>query len=446
MNTKTMTEGAPYKHILKFSIPVFLGALLQQLYNTVDTIVVGRFAGEMALAAVGTTGSITFLFLSIATGFSSGNGVLVAQNYGAKNDKGVKDTASTGISFLLSLGIILTIVGLLTSRAMYKYLVSVPDSLLDMTLTYFNIYALGLFFQYGYNIIAAILRSIGDSTATLYFLLISSVLNVILDVIFVANFNLGVAGAAIATDISQAISLIAAYIYMTKKYSIFRFKLSDYKFDKEIIKNTTIIGFPISLQLIVVSFGLTFIQKAVNEFGEIMTATFTVGQRIETYIGLPCNALQTTMATYTGQNIGAGKIDRVKLGAKQTIIISLIMTILISILLWFSSDKIVAIFGLGVDSTIYAVEFIRTVSIINIVLSTYIPLFGVFQGAGESGLPMIVACGALGMRVLVTYLFRYSSFLGYRIIWWNGIFGYGMGFLITWSFYLSGWWKKKLNI
>lgn len=440
--TKTMTEGAPWKHILKFSLPVLAGSLLQQLYNTVDTIIVGKFSGQDALSAVGTTGSFTFLFLAIAIGFSSGNGVVVAQHYGAKNEKRVRENAATGILFLIVLGLMSAVIGMIVATPAFTYLLDVDRSIVGLTLIYFRWYCVGLVFQFGYNIFSSILRAVGDSAATLYFLLISSVLNIGLDVLFVAVFKWGVAGAAVATDISQLASFIAAYYYMTKKYPVFRFKLRDYKWDIERIKSTVRIGFPISLQLIIVSFGLTFIQRAVNGFGKVMTASFTVGQRIEMYLNLPCNALQTTLATYTGQNIGAGKKDRIRTGVRQAMVISLVMTLCISAAVSIFADKLILLFGLDQEAAAYCLAHLRAVAMINIVLSMYIPLFGVFQGTGHSGIPTVVATCALGIRVIVTYLFRYSDIFGYTIIWWNGIFGFGLGFMITWSYYLSGKWKN----
>ena len=440
-----MTKGTPWVHILKFSMPVLLGLLLQQLYNTVDAIVVGRFAGEASLSAVGTTGSFSYLFLAIATGFAAGCGVIIAQYFGAENEKQVKESAGTGIFFLMILGIVTSALSIIISRPAYVHLIHVPNDFLELTLVYFRIYSLGLVFQFGYNIFSSVLRAIGDSAATLYFLLISSVINIVLDIIFVAVFSWGVAGAAVATVISQAASFIAAYFYMIKKYPIFRFTLSDYKWNTKIILKTIKIGLPMTLQLAVISIGLTLIQRAVNEFGQVMTASFTVGQRMEMYLNLPCNAFQTTLATYTGQNIGAGRIDRVKQGAKQTVLISLLITVMISIIVWSLADNIIELFGLGPEAAGYCLEHIRAVALINIVLSVYVPIFGLFQGAGYSILPMIVAACALFVRVSVTYLFRYSPFLGHTIVWWNGIFGFGIGFMITWTFYLSGLWSRNKN-
>ena len=442
-NTRSMTEGKPWVHIISFSLPVLLGSLLQQLYNTVDTIIVGNFASEEALSAVGTTGTLSFLFLAVAMGFSSGNGVSVAQFFGAKDYDKVKSVAATGVLFLMTLGLVSAVLGIALSYPAFKYFVDVPSEILDQTLLYFRIYAVGLIFQYGYNIFSSILRGVGDSKATLYFLLISSVLNIGLDLLFVAVFNWGVAGAAIATDISQAVSLIAAYIYMEKKYSFFRFSARDFTFNADNMRITVKIGFPISLQLIVVSFGLTVIQRAVNSFGQVMTATFTVGQRMEMYMNLPCNAMQTTLATYTGQNVGAGKMDRVRQGARQTVFISLIFTLIISALLWIFSKNIISLFGLGQQSALYCASYLKTIAFINIILACYVPLFGLYQGCGHSVFPMIVAFSALTTRVFVTYLLKDSTFIGYRIIWWNGMFGFSVGFIITWAYYFSRKWLKR---
>ena len=177
--------------------------------------------------------------------------------------------------------------------------------------TYFKTYAAGLIFQFGYNIVAAILRGIGDSKATLYFLLVAGIINVVLDILFVYNLRMGVAGAAIATDIAQAVSCIVGVIYMMRKYPLFRWKLNEFTLERRLAKLTLKVGFPMALQQFIVSFGFVFIQRAVNGCGEAMTGSFTVAQKVETYMTLPASALMTTQGTYTGQNIGAGRIDRV---------------------------------------------------------------------------------------------------------------------------------------
>ncbi|MBQ9268904.1 MAG: MATE family efflux transporter [Oscillospiraceae bacterium] len=366
MYHKAMTEGAPWKLILRFVLPVLAGALLQQLYNTVDAIVVGNFSGEAALSAVGTTGSLTFMFLAVAMGLSAGNGVIVAQFYGAGDQKQVRNNAAAGILFLMLLGVGASLLGILVARPAFVYLVNVQESYLELTLIYFRIYAIGLVFQFGYNIFASVLRAVGDSAATLYFLLITSVLNIVLDLIFVAWFHWGVAGAAAATVISQVVSFLAAYLYMTRKYPVFRFTFRDYRWDGKMIATTVRVGFPITLQMVVASMGMTLIQRAVNGFGQAMTASFTVGQRIEMYLNLPCSSFQTALATYTGQNIGARKLERVRIGVRQTMLITLLMAAMISGVVWVLADQIIILFGLSDQAAEYCLQHLRAVAIVNL--------------------------------------------------------------------------------
>ena len=403
---------------------------------------VGNFSGEAALSAVGTTGSLAFMFLAVAMGLSAGNGVIVAQFYGAGDQKEVRNNAAAGILFLMVLGVVASLVGILVARPAFVYIVNVQESYLELTLQYFRIYAIGLVFQFGYNIFASVLRAVGDSAATLYFLLITSILNIVLDLVFVAWFHWGVAGAAAATVISQVVSFLAAYFYMTRKYPVFRFTFRDYRWDGKMIAATVRVGFPITLQMVVASMGMTLIQRAVNGFGQAMTASFTVGQRIEMYLNLPCTSFQTALATYTGQNIGARKPERVRTGVRQTMLITLLMAVVISGAVWILADQIIILFGLSDQAAEYCLQHLRAVAVFNIILNSYFPLFGVFQGANHSGVPAVVATGALGTRVLVTYLFRNGPLFGYRIIWWNGLFGFGVGFLIAWGYYLSGRWKQ----
>lgn len=441
-----MVEGAPWKHILRFAVPVLLGALLQQLYTTADAVIVGNYAGQAALAAVGTTETFDFFLLTLSIGFSAGSGVVVAQYFGAGDKERMRAHASTGILLLLGMGIVSSFLGITVSRAAFIHLVAVPEDILEMTLLYFRIYAVALFFQYGYNICAALLRAVGDSAATLYFLIIASVINIALDILFIAYFHWGVAGAAVATALAELGSFAAAYIYMMRKYPLFRFRLSEYTWNTAMAKKMLTVGFPIALQMIIVSLGLTFIQRAANGFGQVMTASFAVGTRAEMYMNFPAHAFQTTLATYTGQNIGAGRMDRVRSGAVQALLMSLGVTLLISGFVYYYADTIPELFGLGDQAEAYCHDHLQTIAFVNIILSAYVPLFGLFQGTNHTGIPTLVATGALSVRVLVTYIFRFSVYFGHAIIWTNGLFGFGMGFLITWSYYLSGRWQKNASL
>ncbi|MDE6016407.1 MAG: MATE family efflux transporter [Acetatifactor sp.] len=442
---KSLTNGTPWKGILSFMFPVFMGLLLQQFYNTADTIIVGNFAGETSLAAVGACGVLTLVFLALANGFSAGACVLIAQLFGAGKEQEMRKQALSSLLVMIGMGIVATAVGVFISRFALKYVLATPESLLSMADTYFKIYAMGLLFQFGYNIIAAILRGIGDSKATLYFLLVASVINIVLDIVLVYNFRMGVVGAAVATDIAQAVSCAAGFIYMIKKYPLFRFRWKELTFEWSLAKQTLKTGFPMALQQLIVSFGFIFIQRAVNSYGEAMTASFSVAQKIETYMTLPANALMTTQSTYTGQNIGAGQLDRVMIGAKHTVIISEIISICILSVIFVFAKPIVAAFGLGAIAADYCVSHVRCVAICLIPFASYFPLLGLFQGANNALYSTFVATSALAVRVISTYTLQEIPTISYRMIWWNALFGWGLGCIITWVHFYKGKWKPHIS-
>ena len=436
----------PWKKILSFMFPVFMGLLLQQLYNTVDTIIVGNFAGEDPLAAVGACGVPVMAFLALANGFSAGVCVLISQLFGAGETEKMRRQASTSILLMLGMGIIATFVGIFTSGFALKHILDTPEELLEMSIEYFKIYAVGMIFQFGYNIIAAVLRGIGDSKATLYFLFIASVINIVLDILFVCNMNMGVAGAALATDIAQAVSCAAGFVYMMLKYPFFRWKLKEWTFEPNLAVFALKKGFPMALQQLIVSVGFTFIQRAVNSYGEAMTASFTVAQKIETYMTLPASALMTTQGTYTGQNIGADKLDRVITGAKHTVVISEVISVCILTIAFVFAEPIVTAFGLGEEAVGYCTAHVRCVAFCLIPFAAYFPLLGLFQGANDALYATLVASSALAIRVLSTYTLQTIPAIGCRMIWWNALFGWGLGFIITWTHFLRGKWKWKIYL
>ena len=346
---------------------------------------------------------------------------------------------------MMYMGILATAAGILISRFALEHILATPEGLLKMADTYFKIYAAGLIFQFGYNIVAAILRGIGDSKATLYFLLVASVVNIALDILFVYGMNMGVAGAAIATDIAQALSFIVGIIYMMRKYPVFRWKRNEFTFEWHLARQTLKAGFPMALQQFIVSFGFVFIQRAVNSYGEAMTASFSVAQKLEAYMTLPASALMTTQGTYTGQNIGAGRIDRVKTGAKQTTLISEIITMCILSVVFIFARPMVSAFGLGQEAIDYCTAHVRFVALCLPVFASYFPLLGLFQGANNGLFSTLVATGALTVRVASTYLLQGLPGFGYHMIWWNTLIGWGFGFMLAWTHYLRGKWKKDMG-
>lgn len=443
MTRATLLEGTPWKNILGFMFPVFMGLLLQQLYNTVDTIVVGNFAGEAPLASVGASGVLTMVFLALANGFSSGASVLIAQHFGAGEEKQMRRQASSALLVMLAMGVVASVAGILISRFSLRYILATPESLLSMADTYFKIYAAGLIFQFGYNIVAAILRGVGDSKATLYFLLIASAINVLLDIVFVYNFRMGVAGAAIATDIAQPGSFVAAVWYMMKKYPLFRWKLREFTFERPLAMRALKTDFPMALQQLMVSVGFMFLQRAVNSYGEAMTASFSVAQKVETYMGLPANALMTTQATYTAQNIGADRMDRVQAGARQTVIISEAISICILTVVFIFARPIVTAFGLGPEAIEYCTSHVRCVALCLILFASYFPFLGLFQGANDALYSTFVATSALAIRVVSTYILQVIPAISYHMIWWNTLFGWGLECILTWTHFLRGKWRMK---
>ena len=443
MKNNSMTQGTPWKGILSFMIPVFLGILLQQLYNTVDTIIVGNFAVEAPLAAVGACGVLTMAFLALANGFSAGACVLIAQLFGADKEADMRGQASSSLLLMLAMGIVATVFGIAISHFALKHILATPESLIPIANAYFKAYAAGFLFQFGYNIAAAILRGIGDSKATLYFLLVASAINVVLDIIFVYNMNMGVVGAAIATDIAQGISFVVAMLYMMRKYPLFRWRAREFTFEMQLAVRSLKAGFPMALQQFIVSFGFVFIQRAVNSYGEAMTASFSVAQKIETYMTLPASALMTTQGTYTGQNIGAGRIDRVIVGAKQTVWMSDLISVCILLAVYIFAKPIVTMFGLGPEAIGYCTAHVRCVAICLILFASYFPILGLFQGANDALFSTLVATSALTIRVVSTYLLQRIPAISYRMIWWNMLFGWGLGCAITWIHFLRGKWKRK---
>lgn len=446
MAKETLLTGKPWRGILSFMFPVFAGLLLQQFYNTADTIIVGNFSSETALAAVGACGVLTMAFLALANGFSAGACVLIAQLFGAGETDKMRRQASSALLVMIGMGIVATVAGVLISRFALRYILATPESLLPMADTYFKIYALGLVFQFGYNIIAAILRGIGDSRATLYFLLIASIINVVLDILFVYNFNMGVAGAAVATDIAQIASCVAAFAYMMKKYPLFRWRWKEFTFEWKLAELTLQRGFPMALQQLIVSVGFVFIQRAVNSYGEAMTASYSVAQKVETYMTLPASALMTTQSTYTAQNIGAGRPDRVITGAKHTVVISEIISICILAAVFIFVTPIVTAFGLGPEAAGYCTAHVRCVALCLIPFASYFPLLGLFQGADDALYSTFVATSALTIRAVSTYALQGIPAFGYHMIWWNTLFGWGLGCILAWVHFLRGKWITVKNI
>ena len=438
-----MTVGKEWKKILLFTLPIIAGNLLQQMYNFIDSILVGRFVSSTALAAVGTSMPLTFLFFAMAMGISVGVGVVVAQYFGAKKYDKLSPAIDTSLILLGACGLTLTIVGWFAAPFMLENLLSVRGPALPLAIQYFRIFSLGFFFQFTYNGIAAVLRGVGDSKATLYFLLISTILSTILTVLFVAVLQWGVVGAASSTVIAQAVCSIVSYIYLRKR---FPYDKSAVHFDREIAATMIKLGLPVAIQLVLVSFGNVLMQRLVNGFEADLPgfmAAFTAATRLDMFIFVPIMGFQSGLASFSGQNIGANKLDRVKRGFHVTLVMSVAFTVVLSVLFFLFAAQFLSFFGLESSELQPGVEMVRFLSMFFWLFSSYMSLGGLLQGAGDTIMQSAATLMALVVRVMTAYVFVHFGWLGYSAAWTTNPIGWAAAAIIVYIRYFTGGWKKR---
>lgn len=442
MNNEYMLKQKPWKSILKFALPLMAANTLQQLYNTVDTLVVGNFDSQSSLAAVGSCSYLVMLFLTLAIGLSTGSGILISQSYGANDTNKMKRVFGTSITFLTMLGLLMSIVTWFIGPYILKYVIKVPNSIYSLSVLYLRSYAIGLVFQYGYNAIAASLRALGDSQSSLYFLLITSICNIVLDLVFVIIFNWSIIGVGLATTISQCISMIIAYIYMAKKYPMFKYEKNMYHNDKSIIKSIIDLGVPMAFAQMVSSLGFMLLQRVVNSYGEMMAASYTVACRLEIYMLVPNIAISQAIATYTGQNYGAKKFNRIKQGIMQSNFILIAIDLIIGILVFMFTYQLIGLFNLNGQSIIYCATHLRIVAADFILNGLRGTVLGAFQGVGKSKLSMY--CSATEIICRVIFAYALSSVLGPGAVWWPEVIAFTVSMIMAYVMYYSNYWQKDL--
>ena len=441
--TKDLTRGTPWKLIVQFALPIMAGNLLQQLYNTADTIIVGNFNGQQALSAVGSCASLTALFTALAIGFSIGAGVLISQYFGASREQALRQYAATAIVLMLAMGLLMSLIGVCSAGFLLARALGTPEALLPLTLLYFRIYAAGLVFQFGYNIAAALLRALGDSKATLYFLLVSSVLNVVLDLVFVAGLGMGVAGAAIATVISQIASCGIGFAYMHRRYALLRFSLRELRMDLKTAGRILQVGAPMAIQQSIVSCGFLFLQRLVNYYGESMIASYTVASRMENILMIPIIGIQNTMATFAGQNMGARRPDRVSKGLGQGVLVSLGMTLILCLAQIAGIPLIIRAFQLDAGAAAICRLHLFSSAVAIPIFAVYFPANGMCQGVGEGFHATFYALLALGLRVVFAYALHKTSLFGYTAIWWSQAMSWTITLVVCYVHFFRGKWKDK---
>ena len=400
--TKDMTKGSPFKLILGFAFPMLLGMLFQQFYNLVDTMIVGKTLGVSALAGVGATGSINFMIIGFCMGICNGFAIPVAQQFGAGKYSELRKYVFNGYICSAVFAVVMTALSVVFCAPILR-LLNTPDDIFMHAYNYIVIIFAGIPTVFLYNIVSGIIRSLGDSKTPVYFLVLSSVINIVLDFILIIYAKMGVAGAGIATVISQLVSGVGCTIYMYKKFDILKANRQENVVRKRYVVNLCYIGVPMGLQYSITAIGSTILQAAVNGLGSSYVAAMTAGSKMFNFTCCPFDALGSTMATYGGQNVGAGKIDRLGKGIRAAMIIGAVYSVVALVVLFFTTDYIALLF---VDAA--EVEIIRLTR--RFILASalfYIPLTGVnvyrfcIQGMGYSVFAILAGVFEMLARTLV---------------------------------------------
>lgn len=410
--TKEMTAGKPYRLILSFAVPMILGNIFQQLYNMVDTVIVGKYVGVNALAGVGSTGAINFLVIGFALGVCSGFSIMIAQRFGAGDYSEMRKYISHSIYLCIVVAAILTTGTMLLTKPILT-LMNTPEEIYDYAYRYIIIIFAGISATMFYNILSSILRALGDSRTPLIFLVVSSVLNVGLDLLCIIAFDMGVAGAGAATVISQGVSAVLCLIYMRKNYDILRFEKGELKFELQKAVRLVSVGIPMALQFSITAIGSIILQSAVNSLGTSAVASVTAASKIQMVAVGPMESLGITMATYCGQNRGAGKYTRIRVGIRQSLIMSMIYCVVSALAVSFLGGAMTVLFVSSEQTSPEALNEIIALSVKYLRLNAvFYPVLGVLfilrnalQGMGYSILPMMAGVSELVARTLVVFVF-----------------------------------------
>ena len=411
---KDMTSGKPIKLIWNFTIPLLIGNLFQQLYNMADTFIVGRTIGVHALASVGSTGSIIFLILGFANGLTAGLAIPLAQRYGAKNYSGVKRSFYVSILISAVVAILLTILSMVFCRQILE-IMQTPVEIIDGAYDYLMVIFAGIFSSMAFNLLSNIFRSIGDAKTPLYFLVIACIMNIILDVVFIAGFGMGVEGAGYATVLSQIFSALACIIYIWKKIPILRLNSKDFVAESSDVREHVRISFPMAFQSSIIAIGAIIIQITLNQLGATAVAAYTAAQKIDQVAILPMMSFGVTMATFVAQNYGAKKYDRIWRGVRDCIKLSLTFAISVGIILnLFSPIFIRAFVGVGHEEVVElgAIYFITNGTMYSLLSLLFIYRY-TLQGVGKTFTPTVAGIMELCMRafaaVVLSNLYGYTG-------------------------------------
>jgi len=442
-NTMDMTEGKSLPLILAFALPMLLGNIFQQLYNLADSVIVGKLVGADALAAIGATSSITFFFFALCNGIGSAGGIIASQLYGGKNYKMVKKCISNTAYIMIIFPAIVGTVAFITSKPLLEFL-DTPKNVLPDSLAYVHIMCVGIIFVSLYNFISSMLRAFGDSKSPLYFLIFSCVVNVGLDILFVYAFKLGVRGAGYATIISQFLAGFGALIYATKKNEFFKLEKDDLSPHFELIKRTISLGIPLSLQFSLIAVSCMALQKVVNGFGAVAMAAFAATSRIEQLIHQPYQTLSAALSTFTGQNYGAKKPERMSDGYKKSFMIMVIFSLVMWPVMTVFGHQVIKLFVNEPEVIEMGAKALTITSIFYVCLGAIYVIRGVLNGMGDGFFALLNGIVEVIGRFTVPFILTAIPFIGLWGIWWSvGVVWFLSGFT-AWLRYVY-YKKKKLS-
>ena len=439
-----LTEGKVWKVIVRFALPLLVGNLLQQFYNITDSIIVGQFLGKEALAAVSASFFIYYFIISLVIGVGSGTTVVISQLFGAKQYQKVQLAFSSFFIFMLVGGIILSIAGIICAEPVFR-LTNTPEEVIPQAVAYFRIYIGGTFLFVTFNSIISILRGVGESVRPMLFILITTVLNIAFDLLFILVFKWGIEGAARATVVSQGIGMCIALAYVNNTHPLLSIKKQDMLFDWKLFKESLKIGLPTSVQQCAIALGLIALLGIVNSFGTNTLTAYGAAGKIDTIITQAILTLSGALAAFCGQNIGAGRLDRVKKGVQFTMYTNVALGLLTFAAVYLFGNEMMRIFTKDIDVVAIGKEYLLIIGGFFIVHGALNVYNGALRGAGDTLFPMITSLVCLWL-IRIPLAYYLSSWLGRNGIWWAIGISITIGLIVTFVYYKMGFWKRRRRI
>lgn len=439
-----LTEGKVWKVIVRFALPLLVGNLLQQFYNITDNIIVGQFLGKEALAAVSASFFIYYFIISLVIGVGSGTTVVISQLFGAKQYQKVQLAFSSFFIFMLVGGIILSIAGIIFAEPVFR-LTNTPEEVIPQAVAYFRIYIGGTFLFVTFNSIISILRGVGESVRPMLFILITTVLNIAFDLLFILVFKWGIEGAARATVVSQGIGMCIALAYVNNTHPLLSIKKQDMLFDWKLFKESLKIGLPTSVQQCAIALGLIALLGIVNSFGTNTLTAYGAAGKIDTIITQAILTLSGALAAFCGQNIGAGRLDRVKKGVQFTMYTNIALGLLTFAAVYLFGNEMMRIFTKDIDVVAIGKEYLLIIGGFFIVHGALNVYNGALRGAGDTLFPMITSLVCLWL-IRIPLAYYLSSWLGRNGIWWAIGISITIGLIVTFVYYKIGFWKRRRRI